>query len=199
MNERKSKSSAEAAGFADDYLQARKQSKEPTTSVVEQQAKTKPQCNFCGRLGHIEKFCGLRPTENAVKTDSMLKTENAEKKDKTASLCKNRDQWRQGVKCLNCGDKEHIARESPRNSILCVDTKLRAHVHRPSRQRQGIARSGFMEGHPVDDILLDTGCSRTVVHRDLVPEERWLEGEAVTIYCAHGDTVFYLLDTVELV
>lgn len=55
-----------------------------------------------------------------------------------------------------------------------------------------------MEGKEVSDILLDTGCSRTMVHRDLVPEGKQLEGEAVTICCAHGDVSLYPLAEIDL-
>ena len=55
-----------------------------------------------------------------------------------------------------------------------------------------------MEGQEVTDILLDTGCSRTLVRRDLVNEEKMPEGEAVKIECAHGDTVLYPLAEVEM-
>ena len=48
------------------------------------------------------------------------------------------------------------------------------------------------------DLVLDTGCSQTMVRRDLVPEARKLEGEAVTVRCAHGDTVVYPLADVQL-
>ena len=46
--------------------------------------------------------------------------------------------------------------------------------------------------------LLDTGCSRTLVHRDLVPESKIQQGEAVAIRCAHGDTVLYPLAKISL-
>ncbi len=45
----------------------------------------------------------------------------------------------------------------------------------------------------MSDTLLDTGCSRTMVHRDLVEEEKKLEGEAVTIRCARGYMALYPL------
>ena len=51
----------------------------------------------------------------------------------------------------------------------------------------------IVEGQEVADILLDTGCSRALVRRDLVNEEKMLEGEAVKIRYAHGDTVLYPL------
>ena len=50
-----------------------------------------------------------------------------------------------------------------------------------------------MEGKRAKSILLDTECSRTVVLEKFVPREKILEGEAVTICCAHGDTVLYPL------
>ena len=55
-----------------------------------------------------------------------------------------------------------------------------------------------MEGIHVDQIVLDTGCSRTMVRRDLVPENKFIEGDAVTIWCAHGDTVLYPVAQLEL-
>lgn len=55
-----------------------------------------------------------------------------------------------------------------------------------------------MEGSPVDEILLDTACFRTVVHQDLVPASKVKEGEVVAIRCAHGDTVLYPLADVTI-
>ena len=45
---------------------------------------------------------------------------------------------------------------------------------------------------------MDTGSSRTLIRRDLVPREKLLEGRAITICCAHGDTVLYPLAKVNL-
>ena len=38
-----------------------------------------------------------------------------------------------------------------------------------------VAKLGSVEGTAVNDILLDTGCSRTLVQKDLVPKEKLLE------------------------
>ena len=46
--------------------------------------------------------------------------------------------------------------------------------------------------------MLDTGCSQSMVHKDLVPQDKIVEGDAVTIRCAHGDTVLYPLAKIEL-
>ena len=52
-----------------------------------------------------------------------------------------------------------------------------------------VHRPGVVEGTRVPDVVLDTGCSRTMVRDDLVPEERRVAGEAITLRCAHGDSV----------
>ncbi len=50
----------------------------------------------------------------------------------------------------------------------------------------------------MSDILLDTGCSRTLVHQELVPEGKLKEGDAVAIRCTHGDMVLYPLADISL-
>ena len=55
----------------------------------------------------------------------------------------------------------------------------------------GIKHSGVVEGNAVDDIMLETGCSRTMVREDLVPREKILEGRGAVVRCAHGNTVLY--------
>ena len=61
-----------------------------------------------------------------------------------------------------------------------------------------VLREGVVNGFLVDDLLLDTGCSKTIVQRDLVGEEQWLEQESTIIQCAHGDAIAYSLATMEL-
>ena len=50
----------------------------------------------------------------------------------------------------------------------------------------------------VGDIVQGTGCSRTLVWKNLVPEAKIVDGAAMTIRCAHGVTVLYPLTDVEL-
>ena len=64
------------------------------------------------------------------------------------------------------------------------------------KQSSELKRSGAVEGTAVDNILLDTGCSRTLVRQELVPRRKIVEGEAVAIRCANGDTVLYLVQMV---
>ena len=64
--------------------------------------------------------------------------------------------------------------------------------------RQPFHCEGFVESQLVDDIVLDTGCSRTLVRSDLVGKERLSSEKSVTVQCAHGDAVEYPVATVEV-
>ena len=55
-----------------------------------------------------------------------------------------------------------------------------------------MSRAGMVEGRRVGGILLDTGCTQTLVRQDLVPEEKRIEG-TTQIRCAHGDIISYPL------
>ena len=55
----------------------------------------------------------------------------------------------------------------------------------------------MVEGRWIEDILLDTGCTRTLVRQDLVPVGKMFEGTTL-IRCAHGDTVSYPLAEIEI-
>ena len=53
--------------------------------------------------------------------------------------------------------------------------------------------AGLVEGRKVSRILLDTGCTRTMVRQQWVPTEKIIDGKMVSIRCAHGDTKLYNL------
>ena len=59
-------------------------------------------------------------------------------------------------------------------------------------------RRGMVEGTEVRDMVIDTGCSRTMVRQNLVPDNKMRAGEDIMVRCAHGDIVKYLLADVEL-
>ena len=60
--------------------------------------------------------------------------------------------------------------------------KREPHVLHP-----GVLKSGVVERESVDDILVDSGCSCTMVRWKLVPECKVKEGEAVAMLCVYGD------------
>ena len=57
---------------------------------------------------------------------------------------------------------------------------------------------GWIEGMEVDDVVLDTGCTWTMVQRSLVPEEKLVPGATIRLRCAHGDVVTYPLADLKL-
>ena len=95
----------------------------------------------------------------------------------------------------NCGDRGHTSRQCPSEALYCgPKSPLKSSQSKPLVTKcEGVVDSKF-----VSDIVLDTGCTRTLVHRDLVSEEKLMKGESVTIQCAHGDAVAYPLANVEL-
>ena len=103
----------------------------------------------------------------------------------------------EGLRCFNCKQRGHIAKNCPHQVMYCKENKTPSHVQYMTREECGILQRGIVEGREVADILLDIGCSRTLVRRDLV-NEKMLEGEAVKIRCAHGDIVLYPLAEVEM-
>ena len=42
-------------------------------------------------------------------------------------------------------------------------------------EKPGVANPGAIEGTAVNDILLDNGCSWTLVQKDFIPKEKLLE------------------------
>lgn len=81
-----------------------------------------------------------------------------------------------------------MASKCPHHALLSAGSKLSGDHKARS---QGAHRCGKVEGKQVADLILDTGCSQTMVRRELVPEVKKLEGEAVMVRCAHGDIVLY--------
>ena len=47
-------------------------------------------------------------------------------------------------------------------------------------------------------VLLDTGSARSLVRRELVPEDKVLAGKVVAVRCAHGEIVRYPLAELEV-
>ena len=98
-----------------------------------------------------------------------------------------------GTPCYHCKKQGHMSRECPEKSMACKEQM--------DRRRAGgrpMYKAGKVEGQEVTDILLDTGCSRTMVHRNLVAMEKVIVGKVATITCAHGDTKLHPLALVEV-
>ena len=107
-----------------------------------------------------------------------------------------RGEHKPGLRCYNCWEEGHVKAKCPKPKDKALLCSIKAGARRKSAG--GVYRNGSVEGRQVEGILLDTGCARTMVRKELVPEEKILMGDAVTIRCAHGDTVLYPLAALEL-
>ena len=183
IRDRKPASGVDAGKLADDYSHARQQELQVSPRVFSHTDVKR--CHTCRRTGHLMKDCPQR-VAGAEKSDRS----DAAKPGLLETPAANKDKTnRKPVVCYNCGQSGHIAVRCPNNSnLFCDAVGTRVSVRRP----------GVVEGTMVQDIILDTGCSQTMVREDLAKTSKMLEGEAVTVRCAHGDTVLYPLSEVEL-
>eukprot|EP00731_Ephydatia_muelleri_P034723 Em0073g20a len=174
VHEKKPKTCVEAGELVDEYEQIRR--KEPP--VAEAGAKTPKtdgagrktsSCTYCGRTGHNESVCRKKP----------------------------REEESEGQRCFQCRKVGHISRNCPERRALLWREEAEKRSKGSGARQNGICLPGTVEGKKTK-ILLDTGCSRTMVSNQLVPLENYLEGKGVSVRCAHGDINFYPLAKVEI-
>eukprot|EP00795_Rhopilema_esculentum_P005569 gene5569-9573_t len=195
IRERKPTTSEEAAILADDYLLARK-------ATIRGQGTQEIRCHGCKKTGHILKNCPVPKQADTTTAVGKRKPEND-----TIQHTPTRSSI---IQCFKCGRPGHIALHCPSNQAHNNNNRGR-HTGYYVKHKDKLIRSaqsfdfgehsvgkilkafscrGEIEGRPVE-ILVDTGCSRTLVHKDLIPEGKVNEETRVDIQCAHGDYVSY--------
>ena len=151
VTDRKPKTSTEAGQMADEYVQARKSTQEtkPVLAIGERNNKDPLQCHTCGKAGHTARDCRMKSIGGQKKSEKEDKEKNG----------------RSELRCFNCGGRGHMSMKCPSKALTCLEISAYPVWH---RSKDGPTCSGTVEGQATDDILLDTGCSRTMVRTDLV-------------------------------
>ena len=143
VRERSPGTSEEAAKLADSYLQARKEDL-ANKELNRKEGDKSRRCLRCGKIGHVAKDCRVDLSKSLVKGQG--------KEVPPARSGEKYKKERKEIECFNCGKKGHIAMHCPSKSLFCG-----------TRFGGAVTRKGRMDGKEVSDILLDTGCSRTMV------------------------------------
>ena len=158
-----------AAGeLADEYEQARRGPRIDTKSVLDPGRRKPvqfPNPSNCG-------FCGLRGHTEEECRRKMTQKEVVGNERK--------------IMCYHCKKLGHVSSRCPeREALFCFEDRDFAGSE--------LCQKGLVEGRKVSRILLDTGCSRTMVNQRCISSEKILDGKMVSIRCAHGDTRLYNL------
>uniref|UniRef100_A0A1X7U211 RNA-directed DNA polymerase n=1 Tax=Amphimedon queenslandica TaxID=400682 RepID=A0A1X7U211_AMPQE len=173
IREKKLKTVEEAATQADDYLLARQGMR-----------KEDKRCHGCREKGHMYRDCP--------------KKEQPKQGDRPAGEGQKRQDQR---KCYRCGGVGHIAAKctsEKRNTGYYLNARNQMKGKTWKKPAEEIIFWGMIQEKPVE-MLMDTGCSHTLVKREFIPEHCILEGETVALQCAHGDVTKYPIAEVDMV
>ena len=186
----------QAAKLADSYLQARKEDLANMELNRKEGDKSRRCCLHCGKPGHLARKCRVQVVEQSQKRDKVLDCSTSSRNDRPRRDLKE-------VQYYNCHKKGHYSANCPHNALFSTERRVERGMILEmsilkSVAKPGVMKSGVVEGKLVDNILLDTRCSLTLVHKHLVPEEKLKTGDAVAIRCAYGDTVLHPLADISL-
>ena len=199
VRDKKPETCQQAGELADEYVQTRQISPTPVVHSHNRSFVSQKRCFSCNQVGHFVKDCPDDNSRAEKEESSGSKSVAKTKSNNTVATGRSKGE-QSNVKCYNCGQRGHISTKCPSAALFCrlEQPKQVLPANQSGFRPSSVCRSGLVEGIQVDQIVLDTGCSRTMVRQDLVPESKIIEEDAVTIRCAHDDTVLYPIAQLQL-
>ena len=203
VHERKPSTSDEASQWADDHGQARRSmlgqgnGQRGSSRYGSGHGKV---CFKCNREGHLARDCRSKDAKNDKVRSDKEDTQTEKTEDRSEPLShgggntggSNTPGFKNKfIRCYNCQQKGHVAAKCP-SKALCGVRQEQGSQEERTRRLLPEERAGKVEGTEVPNILLDTGCSTTLIRNNLVPTGKLLQ-EWIEITCAHGDTKKYQL------
>ena len=191
VQEKKPRTAIEAGQLADEYMLVRQRSIGPRQGghqlTENSLGRERIRCNYCSKQGHLARDCRKAKSDQLKEADKEKPNTDGDKPKADKSK----------IKCYNCKEMGHFASNCPSKPVLFSAVN---HRKKPSRSAciidAGVSKIGQVEGKSVD-IVLDTGCARTMVRKDLVKPSK-ITDRQVSIHCAHGSSVAYPLAKVKI-
>ena len=177
LKERKPKTIEEVGEMADDYVVARKCTKEEPK-----------RCYKCHQPGHIAAKCWSNDEQEVQQPVQRPVTRTGEGRWKPSPPPPQ-------PRCFKCNELGHIALRCPENKesqeMGQEKTYFSGHAEALNDNKPvEYCAQGKVEGQ-LTELLLDTGCSKTMININLVPAEKIDKGKMISMQCAHGDMKQY--------
>ena len=137
LQDRKPTSEDQTGQLSDDYAHSRQQGLKSMGRGGDHKNPETKKIHTCKQPGHLMLDCPEPPSK------PELPNYHSDGNDCTKH---------NPVKCYNCGMTGHFAASYPNNALFCA-----------AGARMSILRTGAVEGMYVPDVVLDTGCTQTMV------------------------------------
>ncbi|KAL5491754.1 hypothetical protein EMCRGX_G017108 [Ephydatia muelleri] len=82
---------------------------------------------------------------------------------------------------------------------LCPSTAMYCGHGYQGKHYRNLLKNGWVLSKRVTNVDLDTGCLKILIYQKLVPKEKFIQNEAVTIRRTHGDNVLHPVTKLNLV
>ena len=188
LKDRQVTSVDEFGQLANEYVEARKGPKIDGKFVGKKQRNFKPK----SQDENLSVFADVRPEASSSGMNDVRKQDNSSKPKKPL----------ESVKCFNCSEFGHFANSCPKPDRRKLGTKGSAQGYLCLKPVDGEHKTSpfVLEGKINYDearLLVDSGCSRTLVHRMFVQPDSET-GQLMSVLLVNGDSITIPLANVDI-